>query len=94
VRASWASLSRPTTPRSTTLSKRPLTMAGHSWFPFHLSKDVGKDILGGVKQVLTLSQGPLGLVGIPALPTAIGAVLGIVTAFEVSASIHVESLPS
>ena len=49
-----------------------------------LSKDLGKDILGGVKQALTSAQGPLKLVPIPALAGAIDAVLGIITAIEVS----------
>jgi len=48
----------------------------------HLPKDVEKDILGGVKQTLTLARGPLGLVPIPALPVAIDAVLAIISAVE------------
>ena len=48
-----------------------------------LSKDLGKDILGGVKQALTSAQGPLKLVPIPALAAAVDAVLGIITAIEV-----------
>jgi hypothetical protein len=70
-------------------------MAWRSWIPtFHLSKNVGKDILGGVKQALSLAQGPLGLVGIPALPVAIGAVLGMIIAVEVSPSTNVDLFQS
>jgi hypothetical protein len=50
------------------------------------SKSVGKDILGGVKETLTLARGPLNLVPIPALAQAVDVVLGIITAVEVRVS--------